>query len=92
MDIFYPFITRPLLPAQPRKKLITPVGRYTRMLPVQSERQQHADWPAVSVPEQLQQPVVAGAPTEPTLLQTSHHETPPADQHADADGHLDLYI
>lgn len=92
MDAFYPFIRRPLLPAQPRSRLITPVAKYTRMLPIllDSPAQQHGQLDLV---EPLSPQVVQEHPgAVPGLLQTSHHETPPAEQHADAEGHLDLYI
>ncbi len=48
----------------------------------QSQQQQTA-------PEQAAETVVAA---EPHYLPTSHAVTPEADQHADADGHLDIYI
>lgn len=92
MDAFYPFIRRPLLPVQPRSRLITPVAKYSRMLPIEldSPAQRHGNFDQrepLSPQVAEEQPSVA-----PVLLQTSHHETPPAEQHADAEGHLDLYI
>jgi len=93
MDAFYPFIRRPLLPAQPRSRLITPVGKYTSMQPIRPDRPEHLYRPA-DLPEFTSQPsdIEARASADPVLLQTSHPETPAAEQHADAEGHLDLYI
>jgi hypothetical protein len=105
MDVFYPLMPRPLLPGEPRRKLIGPVSKYTRIMPVHPNREHESSWQVVyatrdarqqhSVDHSAEHGVDHSAEqsaSEPQLLQTSHHETPAADQHADADGHLDLYV
>lgn len=97
MDVFYPLMPRPLLPGEPHRRLIGPVSKYTRIMPVHPNREHESSWQVVYAARDAQQERGADQSaghkvSEPELLQTSHHETPEAEQHADADGHLDLYI
>jgi hypothetical protein len=95
MDVFYPFVLRPLLPGEPRRQLIGPVTKYTRIMPVHPNREYQSSWQVVLAARDARQHDNAAKHTQsdqPELLQTSHPETPAAEQHADAEGHLDLYI
>jgi hypothetical protein len=87
--------------------LISPVLKYTRIAGEQKQQHQHRiGWqdPArqgsarrQQQQQQQQQPEAAADPKVPVeeeshWLQTGHVVTPEADQHADAEGHLDIYI
>lgn len=103
MDAIFPYLVRNTPAAEPSQRLIEPVRKYTRFSPdehghhheiwqyriseqraqsEQKKQQQHQ-------PEQAPEPDQA---SEPHYLQTCHASTPESEQHADADGHLDIYI
>ncbi len=100
MDILFPYLPRNAPPAEPTKRLIEPVSKYARFTPHDQDSQQRVGWqqhkPQQQGSGQSQQEQDSGQPAaeEPThhYLPTSHPETPETEQHADADGHLDIYI
>jgi len=94
MDAFYPFVSKPLLPGEPRRRLIAPVSKYTRIMPLHPNRefQRNGQVDEIAADAQHEHGPSHHAQTQPKLLQTSHAETPVEDQHVDADGHLDLYV
>ena len=55
----------------------------------QKQSQQQQSQQQQAAPEQPVEPVAAA---EPHYLPTGHAVTPEAEQHADADGHLDIYV
>lgn len=103
MDAIFPYLVRRTPAAEPSQHLIEPVTKYTRFSPdehghhheiwqyriserhEQSRQQQHSQQQAEQNPQQTK-------PAEPQYLPTSHAVTPEAEQHADADGHLDIYV
>lgn len=105
MDAIFPYLVRRTPAAEPSQRLIEPVTKYTRFSPdehghhheiwqyriserhEQSRQQQHS--PQQQDPQQGQQ---QSMPAESHYLPTSHAVTPEAEQHADADGHLDIYV
>ncbi len=105
MDAIFPYLVRRTPAAEPSQRLIEPVTKYTRFSPdehghhheiwqyriserhEQSRQQQHS--PEQQDPQQSQQ---QSKPAEPQYLPTSHAVTPEDEQHADADGHLDIYV
>lgn len=96
MDAFYPFMVRPFQPAEPGGKLISPVSRYVRISRDEHHHYARMGWRAYQQRANSQEGSQDGSQqhpdAEPTLLQTTHAETPEAEQHPDADGHLDIYI
>jgi len=96
MDAFYPFMVRPFQPAEPGGKLIAPVSRYVRISRDEHHHYARMGWRAYQQQPNSQEYFQEGSQqqtdAEPTLRQTTHAETPEAEQHADADGHLDIYI
>lgn len=107
MDAIFPYLIRRTPAAEPSQHLIEPVTKYTRFSPdehghhheiwqyriserhEQSRQQQHSQQQAAQNP---QRPPQQTMPAEPQYLPTSHAVTPEAEQHADADGHLDIYV
>ncbi len=103
MDAIFPYLIRRTPAAEPSQHLIGPVTKYTRFSPdehghhheiwqyriserhEQSRQQQHPQQQSEQQPQQT-------APDEPQYLPTSHAVTPEDEQHADADGHLDIYV
>ncbi len=106
MDAIFPYLVRRTPAAEPSQRLIEPVTKYTRFSPdehghhheiwqyriserhEQSRQQQHS--PEQQDPQQQSQQ--QSKPVEPQYLPTSHAVTPEDEQHADADGHLDIYV
>ncbi len=106
MDAIFPYLVRRTPAAEPSQRLIEPVTKYTRFSPdehghhheiwqyriserhEQSRQQQHS--PEQQDPQQQSQQ--QSKPAKPQYLPTSHTVTPEAEQHADADGHLDIYV
>jgi TFIIF-interacting CTD phosphatase-like protein len=106
MDAIFPYLVRRTPAAEPSQRLIEPVTKYTRFSPdehghhheiwqyriserhEQSRQQQHS--PEQQDPQQQSQQ--QSKPAEPQYLPTSHAVTPEDEQHADADGHLDIYV
>lgn len=106
MDAIFPYLVRRTPAAEPSQRLIEPVTKYTRFSPdehghhheiwqyriserhEQSRQQQHS--PEQQEPQQQSQQ--QSKPAEPQYLPTSHAVTPEDEQHADADGHLDIYV
>lgn len=106
MDAIFPYLIRRTPAAEPSQRLIEPVTKYTRFSPdehghhheiwqyriserhEQSRQQQQSPQQQSSQQQSPQQAALA----EPHYLPTSHAVTPEAEQHADVDGHLDIYI
>lgn len=106
MDAIFPYLVRRTPAAEPSQRLIEPVTKFTRFSPdehghhreiwqyriserhEQSRQQQHS--PEQQEPQQQSQQQLK--PAEPQYLPTSHAVTPEDEQHADADGHLDIYV
>lgn len=103
MDAIFPYLVRRTPAAEPSQHLIEPVTKYTRFSPDEhghhheiwqyriSERQEQSRQRQHSQPQSEQHPQQT-EPAEPQYLPTSHAVTPEAEQHADADGHLDIYV
>jgi len=103
MDAIFPYLVRRTSAAEPSQRLIEPVTKYTRFSPDEhghhheiwqyriSERHQQSRQQQSPQQQPQQQPQQA-ASDEPQYLPTSHAVTPEAEQHADADGHLDIYV
>ncbi|WP_031571880.1 hypothetical protein [Rheinheimera texasensis] len=103
MDAIFPYLVRRTPAAEPSQRLIEPVTKYTRFSPDEhghhheiwqyriSGRQEQSRQQQQSQQQSEQQPQQT-KPGEPQYLPTSHAVTPEADQHADADGHLDIYV
>lgn len=107
MDAIFPYLVRRTPAAEPSQRLIEPVTKYTRFSPdehghhheiwqyriserhEQSRQQQHPQQQSEQQPQQAPQQTM---PAEPQYLPTSHAVTPEDEQHADADGHLDIYV
>lgn len=101
MDAFYPYITRTnTQPAEHPIRLIVPVLKYERIhADTSTDKKIRVGW---QEPKQRQQQPQqdaqqhSGATTsieqELHLIPTSHAVTPDADLHADAEGHLDIYV
>lgn len=106
MDAIFPYLIRNTPAAEPSQRLIEPVTKYTRFSPDEhghhheiwqyriSERHEQSRQQQQSTQQQSaqQQSPQQAAPAEPHYLPTSHAVTPEAEQHADADGHLDIYV
>lgn len=106
MDAIFPYLVRNNTAVELSQRLIEPVSKYTRFSPDESghhheiwhyrvsfqqqasQQQQH---PQHSKPEPQPESHTLQA-SEEAYLPTSHAVTPEAEQHADADGHLDIYI
>lgn len=103
MDAIFPYLVRRTPAAEPSQRLIEPVTKYTRFSPDEhghhheiwqyriSERHPQSQQQQQSQQQPEQQPQQT-KPGEPQYLPTSHAVTPEAEQHADADGHLDIYV
>lgn len=106
MDAIFPYLTRAKpadLAGSAHTELISPVMKYTRIAGEQKQQHQHRiGWqdPTRQDSARRQQQQQSGAAAEPEVpvveeshwLQTGHVVTPEADQHADKEGHLDIYI
>ena len=108
MDAIFPYLIRNTPAAEPSQRLIEPVSKYARFSPDAdghhheiwqyriSEKYPQSQQKQSQQQSQQQQTSLAqsaeAATTETHYLPTSHAVTPEADQHADADGHLDIYI
>lgn len=102
MDAIFPYLVRNKSAAELSQRLIEPVSKYARFSP--DEHGHHHEIWQYRVSEQYQQSqqqqkqqqpdkqAQSPAPSESQYLPTSHAVTPEAEQHADADGHLDIYI
>lgn len=100
MDAIFPYLVRRTPAAEPSQRLIEPVTKYTRFSP-DEHGHHHEIWQyriserheqSRQQQQQPQQEQPQAQPVEPHYLQTSHAVTPEAEQHADADGHLDIYV
>lgn len=107
MDAFYPYITRTnTQPVETATRLILPVSKYQRIhaeigndkkfrVGWQEPKQQRQQTPEQQSANQ-QNPEPQAEPQtieqELHLIPTSHSVTPDAQAHADADGHLDIYV
>ena len=100
MDAIFPYLVRRTPAAEPSQRLIEPVTKYTRFSP-DEHGHHHEIWQyriserheqSRQQQQQPQQEQPQAQPAEPHYLQTSHAVTPEAEQHADADGHLDIYV
>lgn len=100
MDALYPYLQR-ATPASPAPfSLISPVIKYSRI--ANEDKQQHQQRIGWRLPSRQQQAsshqhadphqTQAEPEIEKPLLATCHAVTPEALQHADAEGHLDIYI
>ena len=106
MDAIFPYLARAKpadLAGPAHSELISPVMKYTRIAGEQKQQHQHRiGWQDPtrqgSARRQQQQqsdtaPELKGSVAEePHWLQTGHVVTPEAEQHTDAEGHLDIYI
>lgn len=106
MDAIFPYLARAKpadLAGPANSELISPVMKYTRIAGEQKQQHQHRiGWqdPARQGSARRQQQQQSDAAAEPEVpvgaeshwLQTGHVVTPEADQHADKEGHLDIYI
>jgi len=100
MDAIFPYLVRRTPAAEPSQRLIEPVTKYTRFSP--DEHGHHHEIWQYRISERYQQsqqqqqnsakPQQPPETKETHYLPTSHAVTPEADQHVDADGHLDIYI
>ncbi len=105
MDAIFPFLARAKpadLAGAEHSELISPVMKYTRIAGEQKQQHQHRiGWQDPfrrGAARRQQQQSEADSETKPQAeadshwLQTGHVVTPEAEQHADAQGHLDIYI
>lgn len=105
MDAIFPYLQRNNLAVESSQRLIEPVSKYTRFSPDEHGHhheiwqyrvscQQQASQQQQQHHQQQQQANANAQPQQATeqYLPTSHAVTPEAEQHADADGHLDIYI
>ena len=100
LDAIFPFLIRRTPSAEPSQRLIEPVSKYARFSP--DEHGHHHEIWQYRISERYQQsqqqqqnsakPQQPPETKETHYLPTSHAVTPEADQHVDADGHLDIYI
>jgi len=101
LDAIFPYLIRRTPSAEPSQRLIEPVSKYARFSP--DEHGHHHEIWQYRISEryqqsQQQQQQQSAKPQQPPeieethYLPTSHAVTPEADQHVDADGHLDIYI
>ena len=101
MDAFYPYITRTNThPAEHPIRLILPVLKYERIhADTSTDKKIRVGWQEPKKRQQQpHQNTQQGSGTtesieqELHLIPTSHAVTPDADLHADAEGHLDIYV
>jgi hypothetical protein len=102
MDAIYPFLARAKpadLAEHVHNELISPVMKYTRIAGEQKQQHQHRiGWQDPARRQQQRQQSAHSnddkTPVEPEShwLACGHAVTPEAEQHADEEGHLDIYI
>lgn len=107
MDVLFPYLPRVMnQPVDHAARLILPVAKYERIHAEPSSEQRQRvgmrdprqyQQPEEQPPEQqseqqAEQQQTTQLTQEPQLLPTGHAVTPEQDQHADADGHLDIYV
>ncbi len=101
MDAFYPYITRTnTQPAEHSTRLIVPVLKYERIhADTSTDKKIRVGWQEPKKRQQQSQQdtqqhsgVSESIEQELHLIPTSHAVTPDADLHADAEGHLDIYV
>lgn len=87
MDALYPFLPR-LHPEEAKQQpLITPVGRYVTISGLDTAVPHRVGWQEPKKKrQQSAQQQASHAPDG------GHETTPEADQHVDAQGHLDIYV
>ncbi|WP_306517907.1 hypothetical protein [Rheinheimera sp.] len=108
MDVLFPYLPRVMnQPVDSSGRLILPVAKYERIHaepsseqrqrvgmrdPRQYQQPDEQQPPEQKSEHQSEQQQSSQQTQETQLLPTGHAVTPEQDQHADADGHLDIYV
>lgn len=107
MDVLFPYLPRVMnQPVDHATRLILPVAKYERIHAEPSSEKRHRvgmrdprqyqqpeeRQPEQQAKQQTEQQQILQQTLEPQLLPTGHAVTPEQDQHADAEGHLDIYV